>query len=96
MLQLNNIKDTLTLFKAELVKRYPIASLGLFGSVVREDFTNDSDIDIIVTFTKPIGSDFILLADELENKLKRKVDLVSRGGIKDRYLRVIEPEIIYV
>lgn len=96
MLQLNNIKDTLTLFKPELVKRYPIASLGLFGSVVRDDFTDNSDIDIIVTFTKPIGSDFISLADELEEKLERKVDLVSRAGVKEKYLRVIDPEIVYV
>ena len=96
MLQLNNIKETLALFKTDLVQRYPIASLGLFGSVVRDDFTENSDIDIIVTFTKPIGSDFITLADELEDKLKRRVDLVSRAGIKEKYLRVIDPEIIYV
>jgi predicted nucleotidyltransferase len=38
MLQLNNIKETLALFKTELAERYPIASLGLFGSVVRDDF----------------------------------------------------------
>jgi predicted nucleotidyltransferase len=96
MLQLNNIKETLALFKTELAERYPIASLGLFGSVVRDDFTENSDIDIIVTFSKPIGSDFITLADELENKLKRRVDLVSRAGVKEKYLRVIDPEIVYV
>ncbi|MES2279718.1 MAG: nucleotidyltransferase domain-containing protein [Bacteroidota bacterium] len=96
MLQLNNIKETLALFKTELVQRYPIASLGLFGSVVRDDFTENSDIDIIVTFSKPIGSDFITLADELEDKLKRRVDLVSRAGVKEKYLRVIDPEIVYV
>ena len=96
MLQLNNIKDTLTLFKKELTERYPIASLGLFGSVVRDDFTENSDIDIIVDFNGSIGIEFVTLADELEAKLNHKVDLVSRGGIKDKYFRVIEPEIIYV
>nr|WP_231876016.1 nucleotidyltransferase family protein [Mucilaginibacter sp. L294] len=96
MIQLNNIKKTLALFKTELVERYPIASLGLFGSVVRDDFTENSDIDIIVDFNQPIGIEFVTLADELEKKLKRKVDLVSRGGIKDKYFRVIEPEIVYV
>ncbi|MET3981106.1 putative nucleotidyltransferase [Mucilaginibacter sp. UYP25] len=96
MVQLNNIKETLTLFKEELVQRYPIATLGLFGSVVRDDFTEKSDIDIIVEFNRPIGIEFVTLADELENKLQRKVDLVSRGGIKDRYLKVIDPEIVYV
>ncbi|MGY4539051.1 putative nucleotidyltransferase [Mucilaginibacter sp. UYNi724] len=96
MLQLNNIKETLTLFKEELVQRYPIATLRLFGSVVRDDFTEKSDIDIIVEFNRPIGIEFVTLADELENKLQRKVDLVSRRGIKDKYLKVIDPEIVYV
>lgn len=68
----------------------------MFGSIVRDDFTDQSDIDIVVTFSKLIGIDFIDLADELEEKLNRKVDLVSRNGIKPRYFEVIEPEIIYV
>ena len=96
MLQLTNIKDTLTLFKKELMERYPIASLGLFGSVVRDDFTENSDIDIIVDFNGSIGIEFVTLADELEAKLNHKVDLVSRGGIKPKYFRAIESEIIYV
>ncbi|RYU90864.1 DNA polymerase subunit beta [Mucilaginibacter terrigena] len=96
MVQLNNIKDTLALFKIELAERYPIASMGLFGSIVRDDFTENSDIDIIVDFNGPIGIEFVTLANELEAKLNHKVDLVSRGGVKDKYLKVIDPEIIYV
>lgn len=96
MLHQTDIKDTLAQFKLELVKRYPIASLGLFGSIVRDDFTENSDIDIIVDFNGSIGIEFVTLADELEAKLNHKVDLVSRGGIKDKYFRVIEPEIVYV
>ena len=71
-------------------------TIGLFGSVVRDDFTNESDIDIVVDFSKPIGIEFIDLAYELEAIFKRKVDLVSLDGIKPKYMRVIEPEIIYV
>lgn len=78
------------------MSKYGVSSLGLFGSVVRDDFTDQSDIDIVVSFSKPIGSDFIILADELENKFKRKVDLVSRNGIKPHYWARIEPEVIYV
>jgi predicted nucleotidyltransferase len=96
MLELTNIKNMLTLFKPELTKRYPIASLGLFGSVVREDFNTNSDIDIIVDFNNPIGIEFIALADELETKLNHKVDLVSRAGIKQKYFKAIEAEIVYV
>jgi predicted nucleotidyltransferase len=96
MLDLNKTRDILSLFKPELIRRYPIASIGLFGSIVRNDFSINSDIDIIVDFNKPIGIEFVTLADELEKKLNCKVDLVSKAGIKPKYFKEIEPEIVYV
>lgn len=87
---------TLQQLKPELVLKYHISSLGLFGSIVRSDFTNESDIDIIVDFSEPVGIEFIYLANELESKLNRKVDLVSKGGIKPNYYSQIEPQIVYV
>lgn len=96
MLDLNIVKNILTNLKPELVSKYPIASIGLFGSIVRSDFTENSDIDIIVDFNGRIGIEFVDLAEELERKLSRKVDLVSKGGIKEKYFKVIKPEIIYV
>ncbi|HEY0244241.1 MAG TPA: nucleotidyltransferase domain-containing protein [Mucilaginibacter sp.] len=50
MLDLLKIRNILYLLKTELIQKYPIASIGLFGSVVRNDFNMDSDIDIIVDF----------------------------------------------
>jgi predicted nucleotidyltransferase len=94
--ELAAVKNTLTRLKPELQKKYPIATLGLFGSIVRDDFTANSDIDMIVEFNGKIGIEFITLADELEGILNRKVDLVSRGGIKQKYLDVIELQIVYV
>jgi len=96
MAYLEEIQSILQQLKPELISKYGVSSLGLFGSIVRDDFTDQSDIDIVVSFSKPIGSDFIILADELEERLNRKVDLVSRNGIKPRYYEVIEPEILYV
>jgi predicted nucleotidyltransferase len=96
MTDLNKIKEIISQTKPELIRKYPIASIGLFGSIVRDDFTENSDIDIIVEFNEPIGIEFIDLANELEAKLNWKVDLVSKGGIKPKYFNVIEPEIIYV
>jgi len=96
MLNLNQIRSVLDLLKPDLILKYPIASIGLFGSVVRDDFNTNSDIDIIVDFNKPIGIEFINLADELETKLRCKVDLVSKAGIKPKYFKEIEAEIIYV
>ena len=96
MLKLATIKNILLQLKPELVEKYHISSIGLFGSVVRDDFSEGSDIDIIVDFSKPIGIEFIELADYLESKLDKSIDLVSKKGIKQNYLRAIEPEIIYV
>lgn len=80
-----------------LEQKYHVKSLGLFGSIVRNDFSpSKSDIDILVEFNEPIGIEFIDLADLLEEHVKHKVDLVSRKGIKSKYFLDIEREIVYV
>jgi predicted nucleotidyltransferase len=96
MTELTSIKQILTQLKPELKQKFFVNSIGLFGSIVRDDFTSKSDIDIIVDFTKPIGIEFIDLADYIESKLSKKVDLVSRNGVKAKYFNQIESEIIYV
>lgn len=97
MTQIETIKDTLQKLKPELNKKFNVRTIGLFGSIVRDDFSpTKSDIEIIVDFSKPIGIEFIDLADYLEAQIKRKVDLVSKNGIKKSYFREIEHEIVYV
>ena len=96
MTELTSIKQILTQLKPELTQKYFVNSIGLFGSIVRDDFTDKSDVDIIVDFSKPIGIEFIDLADYIERKLDKKVDLVSKNGIKEKYYKSIEGEIIYV
>jgi len=96
MTELTSIKQILSQLKPELKQKYFVNSLGLFGSIVRDDFTDKSDVDIIVDFSKPIGIEFIDLADYIESKLSKKIDLVSRNGVKAKYFHQIESEIIYV
>ena len=96
MTDLNTIKQILTTLKPELIAKYHVSSIGLFGSVVRDDFNSSSDVDIIVDFSQPIGIEFIDLADYIETKLKKNVDLVSKNGVKQKYYRTFESEIIYV
>ncbi len=76
--------------KKDLEKRYPISELALFGSYARGDNDEQSDIDILVDFNGRIGIEFISLAHELEDIFHTKVDLVSRKGIKPRYLPFVE------
>mgnify|MGYP005725331953 CR=1 FL=1 len=82
--------------KSHLFKNYPIKSLAVFGSFARDEQDADSDLDLLVEFSDNIGIRFIDLADELEELMRMKVDLVSRNGIKDKYFEVVEPELVYV
>lgn len=90
------IQDKLRQIKPQLSEKYHVNSICLFGSVVRTDFKPESDVDIMVDFSQPIGIEFIDLADDLEKLLDRKVDLVSKAGIKPQYYQAIESEILYV
>lgn len=96
MKSLTEIKAILAERKALLFNKYPIQSLAIFGSFARNEQNDDSDLDLVVEFNGKIGSNFILLADELESYLGFKVDLVSRKGIKDRYFQTIKSDLIYV
>ena len=96
MNELNNIKNLLATLKPEIVSKFNVSTIGLFGSIVRDDYTNESDVDIIVDFSKPIGIGFIDLADYLEQKINKKIDLVSKKGVKHKYFESFESEVIYV
>ncbi len=92
-------KDTvLSVLRAalpELQQRWPIRSLALFGSVVRDEATADSDLDVLVEFERPIDLfAFLALEEELATLAGRRVDLVSRRALK-RYMgqRILEEAI---
>jgi predicted nucleotidyltransferase len=93
---LNSIIEILQKHKSELVDKYGLSQLAIFGSYARRQERENSDVDILVEFNRPIGLEFIDLAEELEQILKIKVDLVSKKGIKKKYLKSIETELAYV
>ncbi len=96
MKSLTDIEKLLISKKAMLFRKYPIKSLAIFGSYARNEQQEESDLDLLVEFDGKIGSNFILLADELEELLGFKVDLVSKKGIKPHYFEHIKEDIIYV
>lgn len=81
--------------KEQLKSKYPIQSIGLFGSYARNENNSNSDVDIIIKFNDTIGIEFIDLADEIESILQNRVDLVSANGIKEKYILEIKKDIIY-
>ena len=96
MKTLEQFKEILALQKLELMRKYHLKKLGIFGSYVRGDETQTSDLDVMVDFESPIGLDFVTLAEELELLLGVKVDLVSVNAIKPRMMKSIKEELIYV
>ena len=70
---------------AEFCRRWNVTELALFGSVLREDFGPESDVDVLVTFAPHARVGLITLGKmeiELAQLLGRKVDLVTKGGLK--------------
>ena len=90
------ILNTLLSIRPQLSERFGVSTIGLFGSVLRDDYTANSDIDIIVDFSRPVGIEFIDLAEFLESKFHRRVDLVSKNGINSKFFDLIKSEIQYV
>mgnify|MGYP003460619596 FL=1 len=82
--------------KAHLFNKYPLLSMAVFGSNSREDATDKSDVDILVEINGVMGFEFLHLNYEIEDLLKRKVDLISRRGLKQAFIQQIEPELMYV
>ncbi|MEA5452244.1 nucleotidyltransferase domain-containing protein [Leptolyngbya sp. CCNP1308] len=73
---------------AEFSQRWGIAELALFGSVLRDDFRDDSDVDVLITFAPNARKGLLTLAKmqcELEAILNRKVDLVSKKSVEQSH-----------
>lgn len=96
MRTLQDIQHTLGTHKVRLFRDYPIKSMAIFGSYSRRENKHASDLDILVEFSDNIGIRFIDLAEELESIVGFKVDLVSKNGIKEKYLKSIDSDLIYV
>ncbi len=96
MRTLQEIKTALSNHKQYLFTDYPIKSMAIFGSYSRKEQNDTSDLDILVEFKDKIGIRFIDLAEDIENIVGFKVDLVSKNGIKEKYLQAINSDLIYV
>lgn len=94
-----NIAAILTTLSSEipfLRNRFHVKSIGIFGSLVHGDSTEQSDIDIVVEFESPIGFfDFIRLENYLSKVLGKRVDLISKKAIKPVLKEDILKEVIY-
>lgn len=65
----------------EICRRNDISFCALFGSFARGEATLNSDIDLLVRFSKPKGYNWLDAAFEIEDVLGKKVDLITEGGL---------------
>ena len=93
------IKGILKKHERELKKRYGVKEIGIFGSYVREEQREYSDIDVLVEFepnSRISLLDFIELEDYLSDLLGIKVDLVEKSALKPRIGKYILKEVVYL
>ncbi len=96
-LNFDSLKSKLELLKPEVEEKFKVKSIGLFGSYVRGEQKDTSDLDILVDFYEPISLfRFVELEDFLSQRLGVKVDLVMRDALKPRIKDSILNEAIYV
>ena len=94
---LSNITDSLRQQLPELRSNYGIEELGIFGSYVRGEQTKDSDLDVLVTFSRtPTLIGLSALKHHLEDTLDMKVDVVLRDSMKQYIAPYILREVQYL
>jgi predicted nucleotidyltransferase len=93
------VKAILKEHKDEVVQKYRVREIGIFGSFVRGEQKRRSDIDILVEFDQryiPGLLKFIEMERYLEKLLRKKVDLVRKGGIRPELRKSILKEVVYI
>ena len=74
----------------EFCRKWKVAELALFGSVLRDDFSPESDVDVLVELAPNHGLslfDWVEMIDELKAIFGREVDLVSKRGLRNPFRR---------
>ncbi|MGE0882609.1 MAG: nucleotidyltransferase family protein [Blastocatellales bacterium] len=91
------VLDVLRHEKDELANRYGVITLGVFGSVARDEAREESDVDVVITMRQPDLFAMVHIKDALEEALHRKVDIVRyREGMNQFLKKRIDQEAVYV
>ena len=96
MKKFEEIKGTIEQHRYELEEKFKVKNIAVFGSYVRGQQNENSDVDILVEFKEPVGFLFIHLADFLEEALGVKVDLLTPDAIKPNRREYIMENLVYV
>lgn len=97
MRDISGIRDQLRDMRDELRERYHVRSIGIFGSYSRSHQTEQSDLDLVVEFDRPIGMmAFVHLKNLISDRLNIRVDLVTPDGLHPLIRDQVMHEVMYV
>jgi len=97
MKTVTEIRMLLAAHKNEIVEKYGVKEIGVFGSYVKEEQKETSDVDILVEFKGPVGMlTFINLKNFLLDLFETNVNLVTKKALKPRIGQKILNEVVYV
>lgn len=97
MLKKAEIIDLIGSVKQEIFKKYKVKKIGIFGSLVRGELRENSDIDILVQFQEKADLfDFLGLALFLEEKLHHRIDVVPERALRPELKDGILKDVAYI
>lgn len=96
MIKRDIVLERLNELLPELKKNYKVKEIGLFRSVVRDEYKTGSDIDFLVEFEKGVDLfDLAALGIFLEDEFESKVDIISKRAVRDELKSRIFSEVVY-
>ena len=96
-MRIDEIKNSISEKKELLISKYNIDDIGIFGSYARGEERNNSDVDILVNFSEPIGLlKLINMENYLSELLGAKADVVIKSDLRDELRDQIIKETLFV
>jgi predicted nucleotidyltransferase len=95
--RINESEDVKEILRRELPKlkaEFGVKRIGLFGSFSSGKQKQASDVDLLIEFEKPIGFKFMIMAEYLEKRLGRKVDILTPAGVNSIRIKPIAKSIL--
>ena len=96
MLTRVDIENKLRQMKPELADKFHVSRIGYFGSFANDRQNENSDLDLLVEFSQPIGWEFFTLERFLEQSFGIPIDLVTKNALKERIKESILNQVNYV
>ena len=96
MLSRTDIEVKLRSLKPELTKQFHVSRIGYFGSYAKGQQNENSDLDILVEFSEPVGWKFFTLERFLEQSFGIPIDLVTKEALKDHMKTPILNQVQYI